>query len=522
MRTISRLLAVLALAACSSGTTIVVRQPAPPPPPPRPRIEPLELALARPVRGQLLVQTNRPAYVAIFEIVPDRGVALLAPSYAHQRTWMLAGLNWVPVSWSVQSTMYYGPPSSRAVPGRWVYAIASDEPLRLPDAAFRPGYLQRVLGPSVYRSANPYVTMRALSRAFVSVAVDEAWAEDAYGLAATYASDPYRTVRIFCANRTVFEVPEELADRAWCPVSGRATGGTVVSSVPARPDSVVASNGQRVRRRLPESRPPVYRVREPSRPQDAPVGGGDRTNTNANNNNAGNNNSGNGVGNSGANPGNANRAASDSAKLRRGGGNAYGHTDDPNVRGRGIENEKQQRQTPAPQKDKALNAEKDVPGHQAGPDPRREPRVDSPSNGRPEPKPAKPDRPAQIEEKPRQDDKPNNVKQEERAERQEKKRVEKQEEKQPEKQQEKQAGKAADKAESKPESAPRSDPKTEKPEPKVEKYEPAPEPQADGNADAKPEGKPDNKPNDKPDVKDAKGGKPGPEGPTKKDPKGKP
>ena len=153
MRTISRLVAVLALAACSSGTTIVVRRPAPAPPPPRPRIEPLELALARPVRGQLLVQTNRPAYVAIFEIVPDRGVALLAPSYTHQRTWMLAGLNWVPVSWRVQSTMYYGPPSSRTVPGRWVYAIASDEPLRLPDAAFRPGYLQRVLGPSVYRSA---------------------------------------------------------------------------------------------------------------------------------------------------------------------------------------------------------------------------------------------------------------------------------------------------------------------------------------------------------------------------------
>src|SRR5688572_32275660 len=125
LRRVATLVASIVLAACSSGTVYVVHRPAPPPPPP-PRIEPLEITLARPVRGQLVVQTNRPSYVALFEIVPDRGVALLAPSYAHQRTWMLAGLNWVPVSWKVQSTMYYGRPSGTAVPARWVYAIASD------------------------------------------------------------------------------------------------------------------------------------------------------------------------------------------------------------------------------------------------------------------------------------------------------------------------------------------------------------------------------------------------------------
>ena len=225
--------AFIALTACSSGTrVIVVRQPAPPPPPPPPRIQPLEITVARPIRGQLLVQTNRPSYVALFEIVPERGVALLAPTYAHQRTWMLAGLNWVPVSWKLQSTMYYGPPSGTAVPGRWVYAIASDVPLRLPDEAFNPTYMRRVLGPTAYRATNPHLTMRAIARAFVPSVIDEAWAEDAYALAATYTSDPYRTVRIYCANRTVYEVPEELADRAWCPVSRPVRAGQSLGRPP--------------------------------------------------------------------------------------------------------------------------------------------------------------------------------------------------------------------------------------------------------------------------------------------------
>lgn len=318
LRRVATLAASIVLAACSSGTVYVVQRPAPPPPPP-PRIEPLEITLGRPVRGQLVVQTNRPSYVALFEIVPERGVALLAPSYAHQRTWMLAGLNWVPVSWKVQSTMYYGRPSGTAVPARWVYAIASDEPLRLPDEAFHPSYMRRVLGPAAYRGTNPHVTMRAISRAFLPPVIDESWAEDAYALAATYASDPYRTVRIYCANRTVYEVPEEVADRAWCPVQP-SSGGMIIRTAPRRPDSIIANNGQRMRRRMPETTPvraPIDRVNEPARPEHGPVvidRPGPRTD--------------------------APPPRDVKEKEKRGNGNAYGHTDDPNVKGRGIENEK--------------------------------------------------------------------------------------------------------------------------------------------------------------------------------------
>jgi hypothetical protein len=473
LRHAATLVASIVLAACSSGNVYVVRRPAPPPPPPPPRIEPLEITLARPVRGQLVVQTNRPSYVALFEIVPDRGVALLAPSYAHQRTWMLAGLNWVPVSWKVQSTMYYGRPSSTAVPARWVYAIASDEPLRLPDEAFHPSYMRRVLGPAAYRGTNPYVTMRAISRAFLPSVIDEAWAEDAYALAATYASDPYRTVRIYCANRTVYEVPEEVADRAWCPVNA-PSGGIIVRTAPTRPDSIVANTGQRMRRRMPETTPvraPIDRVREPTRPEHAPVvidHPGPRTDTPA--------------------------PKDVKEKEKRGNGNAYGHTDDPNVKGRGIENEKAN-------------------------DPRRGPRTDAPANGPPQQ--SQPDKQAEKVE----------VKQE----RQEEKQV-RQEQKQEEKQlreeqrQEQKADKAEQKAEKVEQKAdkpavtvepPRqAEPPVSKPEPApVQKQEePAPKPEAnqeakaEAKAEAKEEkseakaedkatGKPDEKAQGKPEIR---------------------
>ena len=480
IRRVATLLASIVVAACSSGTTIIVRQP-PPPPPPRPRVEPLEITVARPVRGHLLVQTNRPSYVALFEIVPDRGVALLAPSYAHQRTWMLAGLNWVPVSWKVQSTLYYGPPAGTAVPARWVYAIASDEPLRLPDEAFHPSYMRRVLGPAAYRGTNPYVTMRAISRAFLQPVIDESWAEDAYALPATYASDPYRTVRIYCANRTVYEVPEEMANRAWCPVN-TPTGGTIVRSAPTRPDSIVATNGQRLRRRYPETTPvraPIDRVSEPMANDAHP-------------------------------PGQPNTPVTDAKeKERRNNGNAYGHTDDPNVKGRGIENEKQN--NGKAQKDEKVKLEKETPADVQSRDPRHGPRVDTPVNSNPQQ--AQPDD-RQPESKPEEKAEVKQEKQEEKQLRREEKQEEKAEQK---------ADKAEQKSDvpavtvepprqpdvpvQKPETKPvqKEEEPAAKPQDKQESKAEAKAEQKEEKAEAKPEdkstGKPDEKPQSKPGIR---------------------
>ena len=280
MRTTIRSLAPilgLTLVACSSGITVVRPVPAPAP---VVYVEPLEIDVARPHRGKLFVQTNRAAYVAIFEIVPERGVELVYPTSARQRQFVVAGLRDVPVWWESSRVTYHaGWSTSREYPGRYVYALASDEPLRIPDEAHRTGYLRDVLGARVYWSANPYATMRALAREFVPAVRDEEWAEDMYVVSPSYATERYRVTRVYCRGGTVYEVPLEFADRVWCPTYVRGAsnerGRVTEVDLPgsrrplARPDSVVGDNGRRVatRARGPNGRGPIDRVKEPAGPE---------------------------------------------------------------------------------------------------------------------------------------------------------------------------------------------------------------------------------------------------------------
>ena len=273
--TVSTIL-TLALIGCSSGGVVVVRRPPAPTPAPVVIVEPLEIDVARPHNGKLFVQTNRPAYVAIFEIVPDGGVALIYPGSSRQRRFVVSGLREVPVWWQASRVTYTrGVSSSRSQPTRYIYALASDEPLRIPDAAFQDGYLDRMIGHRGSRAMNPYAAMRALAREFVPSVGDEAWAEDAYGLSPSYATERYRVARVYCRGGTVYEVPAELADRVWCPTSprGGADGPGRVSDVdvpgwrrpPVRPDSMVGDNGRRMATRPHGSngRGPIDRVKEP-------------------------------------------------------------------------------------------------------------------------------------------------------------------------------------------------------------------------------------------------------------------
>ena len=273
----------LALAAFSSGTRVVyVPQPAPAPEPapvPEP-VGPLEVTLARPVNGRLLVQTNRPAYVALFEIVPERGVRLVYPSSARQRHTVLSGMSWVPVWWTAQTRpASYSRATAQSQPVRYVYALASDEPLLLPDEAFEAGYFHQVLGPRAGRAASPYMTMRALAREVVPEVAEEEWAEDLYTVARSATPAPTRIARVYCRNGTVYEVPEEMADRVWCPAYPRVgtddpdrvrdvPGRAIVPRQPVRPDSVLGKDGVRVRVPTPapgsNGRGPVGRVPHPA------------------------------------------------------------------------------------------------------------------------------------------------------------------------------------------------------------------------------------------------------------------
>src|SRR3982750_1798655 len=128
---------VLSLAACVSGRTIYVGEPAPvqPPPPrpvaimkpaplpapvPQPR-EALEVTLGRPARGQIPIQLSRPSYVAIFEIVPNQGVTLVQPTTTQRRRVTQAGVSAVGMWWGERRA------TNDEQPSRFVYVVAADQ-----------------------------------------------------------------------------------------------------------------------------------------------------------------------------------------------------------------------------------------------------------------------------------------------------------------------------------------------------------------------------------------------------------
>lgn len=212
-------------------------------------VTPLEVTLARPVNGRLLVQTNRPAYVAVFEIVPGHGVALMQPASARQRSATYTGMTWIPATWMTERAARTttrdrrGPAVRAPAPrARYIYALASDRPLSIPDEAFQSNGMQTLLGVSAYNASSPAVTMRTIARGFVPRVRDEAWAEDAVLISASYEERPTTTVRVYCGRGTVYRVSADIADRVWCPSTAERTR-------PASPDSVLHDNGRRVQRR---------------------------------------------------------------------------------------------------------------------------------------------------------------------------------------------------------------------------------------------------------------------------------
>jgi hypothetical protein len=281
MRSPVRLLATALVVALTTACVTVVpgpvpartRVPAPPPP------EPLELSIAHPIQGELPVQTSRASYVAIFEIVPGRGVSIVYPSSANDPSLVLSGLNWVPVWWTAQRWAYAnGRGTERQT--RYIYAVASERPLYIGGESFETGYFRRALGMRTYLADDPYETMRAVAQLVVPPQRDESWAEDEYVLLPDTRS--IRTARIYCPGGRVYTVPEDFASRAWCPtrtrvvvLNGRRSTIDDVSApqTPTRPDSAIGQGNGRTTTRviIVRGRGPVDRVKRPGAPTPGPV-----------------------------------------------------------------------------------------------------------------------------------------------------------------------------------------------------------------------------------------------------------
>jgi hypothetical protein len=126
------------------------------------------------------VYTNRPAYVAIFEVVPGSGAVLLYPAYRSERAYFSGGSNRVIVSSPRPSSFYLNADysaSRRNTPHHYLL-VASRRPLHITDMQDQPGSLRRQLGFSRFASLNARQVMNEIADLVLPSENDEDWDSD--------------------------------------------------------------------------------------------------------------------------------------------------------------------------------------------------------------------------------------------------------------------------------------------------------------------------------------------------------
>jgi hypothetical protein len=227
----------------------------------------------------LAVRLNRPAYVAMFEIVPGQGVGLYYPSLSAERAYFPSGFTSLPRHGARRIDSYFtGMPArySRGEP-RFYFLVASRQPLRSISRFQRSnGALRSVLGVTAYTANNYRRVMDDLVQAVVPNQGDEDWTTDVLAVWPRdlgYYADNGAYQRVRCADGSVEILPLELA-RWGCrgqqrPTVVRAprtntppTGGDSLSTVTPpsrrRPEPVADAPGEAqegTRRTAPARRP---------------------------------------------------------------------------------------------------------------------------------------------------------------------------------------------------------------------------------------------------------------------------
>ena len=242
---------------------------------------PLEARLFPPYYGQVALRLSKPAYVALFEVVPGRGVSLLYPQAG--AGWQGTTEVWVPMRYNPQRWMYttsaasagygygvagasgydaYGVPAGGAAAPRYLFLVASERPLAVDQFQGDVTSMRSYLGHVSYASYEPYDVMERLAYAILPFASDESWVTDVYvdwgydwgygaGPAATSAFASYQRVR--CADGSLGYVRYltgwGITD-ASCSIAGYVDpvpGGPIVGPQPGDSSVVVPPGSGRSR-----------------------------------------------------------------------------------------------------------------------------------------------------------------------------------------------------------------------------------------------------------------------------------
>jgi hypothetical protein len=122
--------------------------------------------------------TNREAYVAMFEIVPGRGVTMVYPSMGDRR--YATDMHYANLTVQRGRWYYFSDPFGFAsYKPRYYYAVASVAPLNLTRLQSSLGATRRTLG-RLYASYRPFDVIDRLTEIVVPMQPDEEWATDLF------------------------------------------------------------------------------------------------------------------------------------------------------------------------------------------------------------------------------------------------------------------------------------------------------------------------------------------------------
>ncbi len=273
MRKILALLLLVPLASCALNST-----------PARTAVHDAPLTAGIfPLGGQISFNISRPAYVAIFEVVPGRGVGLMYPSVAIQDRQLTAGFH-QPFFGLSDFRWGYLPalPVYNLVEGpRILYMVASERPLDLDRLIQYPTALRSELGLARFASHQPFSTIDDLDAMLLGGLPPTQYATDYYVI---WPERQYRSVAgldrsvfVVCRSGRSVTVPVryaylacldgDLQSRPRIAVSepGAKQPPEVQKPVAARPDRPeLGDEGSEVRRERPSTPRETGRGREVS------------------------------------------------------------------------------------------------------------------------------------------------------------------------------------------------------------------------------------------------------------------
>lgn len=234
--------------------------------------------------GGLGVQLNRPAHVALFEVVPGRGMGLVYPAHGSDRSFVSAGYSRVQHSRLRPYTWYYDGAGFSPMGPRYYLLVASRRPLWIERFQDDPGALRGWFGLRSFAARNPYPAMDELVDLVVPPQDDADWDTDLLTVwphDGRLGFDEHRLVRVVCQDGSVVTTTWDSAHLACRRFRHQPARPSVP---PQRPDTLDAQPSDSVRvptRRRPEPRsaddggdrvdgaPTDVRVAPPRRP--APV-----------------------------------------------------------------------------------------------------------------------------------------------------------------------------------------------------------------------------------------------------------